>query len=173
MIALPLHRPTPATPTQSRLVSGAIIGSAGAIAFSVAVGSFVVGSTHRYAAATAVEAGELVAAAPSFVVLGLVHLIVAAVLVAGTGRLRDLATTLTSVAAIATASAAVMLLAGFDPSSGPRAGHPTTQGVAVLVLASAAYAVAAVIAAGRIRRRSAMIRGGGFRWPSFPLMRPT
>jgi hypothetical protein len=172
MIALPLRRPTPAAPTPRRLVAGAVIASGGAIAFSVAVGTFVVGSSHR-SAATAVAAAELIAATPSFIALGLAHLVVAAVLVAGTGRLRNVAITLTGVATIATLCAAATRLAGVDSFGGTQAGHPTTQGVGILLLASAAYAVATVAAAGRIRLRSAMIHGGGARWPSFPLMRPT
>lgn len=173
MIALPIRRPTPAAPTPRRLVAGAIVASAGVIAFSVAVGSFVEGSMHRFAAATALEAGALIAATPAYIVIGLLHLLVAAILVAGTGRLRDVATALTGAAAMGMATAAVLLLTGFDPSGGPRTGHPTTQGVAAIVLAAAGYAIAAAAAAGPIRLRWAMIRGGGARWPSFPLLRPT
>ncbi len=43
---------------------------------------------------------------------------------------------------------AAILLTGLDPTGGPHAGHPTTQGVAILLIAAAAYGFAALAAAG-------------------------
>jgi drug/metabolite transporter (DMT)-like permease len=141
------HRPSaPTQPSPRRLLGGALVGGVGAIAFSIAVGSFVVGSTHRLQAATTAEAGSLVAAAPSFIIVGVVHLAIAAAIVRGGRRLRDAATIATVLAAILAIGSAAMLLAGIDPSGGPRAGHPTTQGVAALLLAAVVYAVATVVA---------------------------
>jgi len=112
----------------------------------MAVGSFVVGSTHRLQAATSAEASSLVAAVPSFVVLGFLHLAIAAALVRGGRRLQGAATIATLLAAVAAVGSAAMLLAGIDPSGGPRAGHPTTQGVNGLLIAAVVYAVAALVA---------------------------
>ena len=171
MISLPLRRPTPAPATPGRLVAGAIVASAGVIAFSVAVGSFVVGSGHRLDAATAAQAGALVAGVPLLVLVGLLHLLVATALVIGTGAVRNLATALIGVAAIVAFGRVAVLLTGVDLTDGLRIGPSTTDGVAVLTIAAAAYGTAAVVA-GPIGPWSAMIRAGGFRWPSFPPMRP-
>jgi len=133
----PLHR---------HLVAGGLIGAVAAVSFSVAVGSFVVGSTHRLQPATAAEAGSLVAGVPVFVMAGLAHLALAAALLLGGRRVRMAAVALTAVGAIVAIGSAAMLLTGLDPFGGPRAGHPTTQGVAVLLLAAAAYGIAALLA---------------------------
>ena len=171
MIALPLRRPTPAPSTPGRLVAGAIVASAGVVAFSVAVGSFVVGSGHRPDAATAVDAAALVAAVPSLVLVGLLHLFVATVLVIGTGAVRNLATAVIGLAAIVALGRAAVLLIGVDLTDGLRIRPSTTDGVAVLAIAAAAYGTAAIVS-GPIGSWSAMIRAGGIRWPSFPPMRP-
>jgi hypothetical protein len=139
----------PALPAPRNLVAGALVGAVGAISFSVAVGSFVVGSTHRVEPSSAAEAATLVAGVPAFVIGGLVHVAVAAALVAGGRRLRSAAVALTVVAAIFAIGSVVMLLAGIDPSGGVGAGHPTTDGVAVLLLAAGTYAVAAFLAGPR------------------------
>ncbi len=133
----PLHR---------HLVAGGLIGAVAALLFSVAVGSFVVGSTHRLQPATAAEASSLVAAVPVLVIAGLAHLALAAALLLGGRRVRTTGVALAVVAAIVGVASAAMLLTGFDPFGGPRAGHPTTQGVAVLLLAAAAYGIAALLA---------------------------
>ena len=143
------HNTSPAPPAPRNLVAGALVGAVGAISFSVAVGSFVVGSTHRVEPSAAAEAATLVAAVPTFVLGGLIHLAIAAALVAGGRRLRSAAVALTVVAAIGAIGSAVMLLTGIDPSGGVRAGHPTTDGVAVLLLAAGTYAVAALLAGPR------------------------
>jgi drug/metabolite transporter (DMT)-like permease len=141
------HRSSaPTQPSLRRLLGGALVGGVAAIAFSMAVGSFVVGSTHRLQAATSAEAGSLVAAVPSFVILGVVHLAIAAAIVRGGRRLRGAATIATVLAAILAVGSSAMLKSGIDPSGGPRAGHPTTQGVAALLLAAVVYAVAAGVA---------------------------
>ena len=148
MTALLLDRndTSPALPAPRNLVAGAMVGAISVISFSVAVGSFVVGSTHSVQPSSAAEAASLVAAAPTFVIGGLVHLAVSAALVAGGRRLRSAAVALTVVAAIVAIGSVVVLLAGIDPSGGVRAGHPTTDGVAVLLLAAGTYAVAALLA---------------------------
>jgi hypothetical protein len=136
----------PSTPAPRILIGGALIGALGAMSFSLAIGSFVVGSTHRLQPSSAVEAATLVGATPTFVVAGLLHLAIAAALVAGGRRLRAAAVAAAAIAAIVAIGAAVMLLIGFDPTGGARAGHPTTDGVAVLLIAAAMYAGAALIA---------------------------
>jgi hypothetical protein len=137
----------PATPLPRHLAAGALIGSVGAISFSVAVGSFVVGSTHRLLPATAAEASSLVAGVPIFVVGGFVHLALAAALVIGGRRVRIAATVMAAIGAIIAIGSAAMLLTGIDPFEATRAGHPTTQGVAVPLMAAAAYGFAALLAA--------------------------
>ena len=136
----------PSTPAPRILVGGALIGALGAMSFSLAIGSFVVGSTHRLQPSSAVEAAALVGATPTFVVAGLVHLAIAAALVAGGRRLRTAAVTAAAVAAVVAIGAAISILVGFDPTGGARAGHPRTDGVAVLLLAAGMYAGAAFIA---------------------------
>jgi hypothetical protein len=133
----PLHR---------QLAAGGLIGAVAAASFSLAVGSFVVGSTHRLQPATAAEASSLVAAVPVYIIAGLIHLALAAALLLGGRRIRMAAVALTAVAAIVAIGSAAMLLGGLDPFGGPRAGHPTTQGVPVLLLAAAAYGIAALLA---------------------------
>jgi hypothetical protein len=141
------HRqPVSEAPSPRHLVAAALIGAIGAVSFSVAVGSYVVGSTHRFQPATAAEAGSLVAGVPVFVIGGLLHLVLAAALLVGGRRVRTLAVALSGLAAIVAVASAAMLLTGIDPFAGPRAGHPTTQGVAVLLLATAAYGMAALLA---------------------------
>jgi drug/metabolite transporter (DMT)-like permease len=136
----------PTAPLPRHLVAGGLIGAVAAVSFSVAVGSFVVGSTHRLQPATATVASSLVAAVPLFVIAGLVHLVLAAALLLGGRRVRMPAVALAALAAIVAIGSAAMLLTGLDPFGGPRAGHPTTQGVAVLLLAAAAYGIAALLA---------------------------
>jgi hypothetical protein len=140
------HAAAPATPLPRHLVAGALIGAVGIVAFSVAIGSYVVGSTHRLQPATAAEASALVAGVPAFVIGGFVHLALTAALVLGGHRVRTAAVALAASAAIAALAWAVMLLTGFDPVGGTRAGHPTTHGVAVALFAAAAYGIAAVLA---------------------------
>jgi hypothetical protein len=140
------HDTSSAPPASRNLVAGTLVGAVGVISFSVVVGSFVVGSTHRVQPSSAAEAATLVAAVLTFVVGGLVNLAVAAALVVGGRRLRSAAVALTVLAAIVAIGFAVMLLAGIDPSGGVRAGHRTTDGVAVLLLAARTYAVAGLLA---------------------------
>jgi hypothetical protein len=137
----------PATPLPRHLVAGGLIGAVGIVAFRVAIGSYVVGSTHRLQPATAAEASALVAGVPSFVIGGFVHLALTAALVLGGRRVRTAAVALAALAAIAAVAWAVMLLTGLDPFGGTRAGHPTTHGVAVPLFAAAAYGIAALLAA--------------------------
>jgi hypothetical protein len=147
MTALTGRPPVSTQPAPHHLVAGALVGAAGVIAFSIAVGSYVVGSSHRLAPSTAAEASVLLAGTPLFVIVGFVHLAVAAGLVAGRGIARTLALLATGAAAIVAAARAAMLLSGIDPTGGPNAGHPTTQGVAIWLIAGAAYGVAALVAA--------------------------
>ena len=145
---LPLRpEAAPAAPLPRHLLAGGLIGAVGVVAFSVAIGSYVVGSTHRLQPATAAEASALVAGVPAFVIGGFVHLALTAALVLGSRRVRTAAVALAALAAIAAIGWAVTLLTGFDPFGGPRAGHPTTQGVAVALFAAAAYGIAALLAA--------------------------
>ena len=66
--------------------------------------------------------------------------------VAGRRRLRSAAVAAAAVAAIVALVAATMLLTGFDPTGGTHAGHPTTDGVLVLLLVAGMYAGAALVA---------------------------
>ena len=81
MTALTGRSTTSTQPPAHHLVAGALVGAAGVIAFSIAVGSYVVGSSHRLAPSTAAEASVLLAGTPLFVIVGFVHLAVAAGLV--------------------------------------------------------------------------------------------
>ena len=141
------HQPVFAGPSPRLLVASALIGAVGAVSFSIAVGSYVVGSTHRLQPATAAEASSLVAGVPIFVIGGLLHLVVAAAFLLGGRRIQTVAVAVAALAAIVAVASAAMLLTGIDPFAGARAGHPTTQGVAVLLLATAAYGIAALVAA--------------------------
>ena len=141
-------RPAASTqPPAHRLIAGGLVGAAGITAFSIAVGSYVVGSQHRLAASTAAEASALIAATPLFVIVGFIHLAVAAGIVAGRGVVRTAALLATGAAALVAVTRSAMLLSGIDPTGGPNAGHPTTQGVAIWLIAAAAYGVAALAAA--------------------------
>lgn len=136
----------PSTPAPRILVGRALIGALGAMSFSLAIGSFVVGSTHRLQPSSAAEAAALVGATPIFVVAGLVHLALAAALVAGGRRLRSIAVGAAAIAAIVAIGAAMMRLTGIDPTGGEWVGQPTTDGVAALLLAAGMYAGAALSA---------------------------
>jgi hypothetical protein len=141
-------RPDASTqPPPHRLFAGALVGAAGVIAFSIAVGSYVVGSSHRLAPSTAAEASVLIAGTPLFVIVGFIHLAVAAGLVAGRGIARPTALLATAAAAVVAVTRAAILLGGIDPTGGPNAGHPTTQGVAIWLIAATAYGAAALAAA--------------------------
>ena len=151
MTALSVHPAAPTRLVPRRVVAGAVVASAGVVAFSVAVGSFVVGSSHRFAGSTAAQASALLAETPLFVIAGLVHLAVAIALLAGNRAMRAVALVATVGATIMALAQAAMLLTGIDPTGGPRAGHPTTQGVAILLIAAAAYGFAALAASDAAR----------------------
>src|SRR6187455_3001358 len=87
MTALPIRAPEPTDlirePSYRRLLGAAIVGSLGAIAFSVAVAGNVVGSMPGLPASTADDARALSATVPWVVLVGVVHLVVAAALASG------------------------------------------------------------------------------------------
>ena len=138
-------------PASGRLLAAAIVAAAGMIAFSTAFASWVVGSSHLGPTETANQANALIAGTPLLVAAGIAHLVVATILLNARGAVRTLAVGTTAVAGIAALVRAVILLTGLDPTGGPGAGHPTTQGVVLPLLAAAAYgfAVLAATASGR------------------------
>jgi hypothetical protein len=141
--------PRAATPlVPGRVIAGAIVASAGVIAFSVAVGSFVVGSSHRLSPSTASQALALLADTPLFVGAGLIHLVVALALVAGRGVVQLGARVVTTAAALVAFGEAALIVLGPGPV-GPQVGQPATPGLATLLIAGAAYAVAALAASPR------------------------
>jgi hypothetical protein len=142
----PAHLPASTQPDPHRLVAGVVVGAVGAIVFSIAIGSLVAGSRHGLPITTEAQAHALIAGAPFLALLGFAHLAVAAALALGRGLIRTLALVTTIGALIVALARFAMLLTGFDPTSGPDAGHPTTQGVPVLVMAAVAYAIAAYTA---------------------------
>lgn len=142
-VAVPV---TASQPAAHRLLAGAFVGAVGVGLFSAAIGSLVAGSRLGLPITTEPQAHALIAGAPYLVGAGFVHVALAAALVLGRGLALRVALGATLVAAAAALTRAAMLLTGFDPTGGPTAGQPTTQGVAILVIAAAAYGVAAILA---------------------------
>jgi hypothetical protein len=148
------HVAFPATesqPAAHRLLAGAVVGAVGVVLFSAAIGSLVAGSRLGLPITTEPQAHALIAGAPYLVAAGFVHLVLAAALVLGRGLVRRVAIGGAVLGAAAAATRAAMLLTGFDPTGGPDAGRPTTQGVAILIVVGSAYALAAILASRRDR----------------------
>ena len=118
----------------------------GILVLSIAVGNFVVGSSHALVAAQSTEARHLVAATPVLVVIGLLHLLVGVALTRGRDGLRIVAVLVTGLTSLAAASSAAMFAAGVDPFTWSGAGRPPTTGIGLLVVAAIVYGVAAIAA---------------------------
>jgi hypothetical protein len=149
ILASPVQRPTvasPPSPSLPRLVAGGLVAIIGVVVFSIAIGNFVVGSSHTVVPAQGDVALRYVAATPLLVVIGLLHLVVALALVRGRDALRIVAVLATGTASLVAASSAAMFAAGIDPFSWSGGGQPTTGGIGLLVLAAVLYGTAAVVA---------------------------
>jgi hypothetical protein len=126
-----------------RLVGASIVGGIGMIAFSVAVGSHVAGSTRSLPAATAADAHALLGAVPWIAAIGVVHVAVAIALARGGDVVRLVAVAITGLTAVIVATAAGLTAAGVDPFGWTATGHPAASGVGILAIAAALYATAA------------------------------
>jgi hypothetical protein len=147
-LAAPIaHRPlpVPTTPSVPRLIGGALIAAIGMAILSIAVGGYVVGSTHLHVASQADEAARLVGTTPALVAIGLVHLLAALALARGRDLFRIGAALVSGLMALAAASSTAMLAARVDPIGAGHA-HPSAGILALLVLAALAYGTAAVAA---------------------------
>jgi len=155
VLAAPIaHRPLsiPTTPSVPRLIGGALVAAIGIAILSIAVGGYVVGSTHVHVASQADEAARLVGTTPALVAIGLGHLLAALALARGRDLLRigaalvaGLMALVAGLMALAAASSTAMFAAGVDPFGGGHA-HPSPGATALLVVAALAYGTAAVVA---------------------------
>ena len=148
VLAAPIaHRPLsiPTTPSVPRLIGGALVAAIGIAILSIAVGGYVVGSTHVHVASQADEAARLVGTTPALVAIGLGHLLAALALARGRDLLRIGAALVAGLMALAAASSTAMFAAGVDPFGGGHA-HPSPGALALLVVAALAYGTAAVVA---------------------------
>jgi len=141
--AAPSVRPQPSA---RRLLAGAIIGSLGAITFSVAVGASVASTRTTLPASAAGDARALASWIPAIVAVGVAHLVVAAAMLRGGVAVRVAAAALTGIVAVAAAAGAAMLVAGVDPFGWSAAAHPSRAGIGILGIAATLYGVAALAA---------------------------
>jgi hypothetical protein len=137
------HKPLPSLP---RLIAGGIVATLGILVFSIAIGNFVVGSSHAVVPAQGDVALRFVAATPVLVVIGLLHLVAAIALVRGRDGLRIVAVLATGLTSLATAASAAMIAAGVDPFSWSGAQPPSSGGIGLLIIAALLYGTAAVAA---------------------------
>lgn len=148
-LASPVQRPIvagPASPAVPRLIGAGIVATMGVVVFSIAIGNQVVGSSHVLIPAQAEAARHLVATTPILVGFGLLHIVLAVVLVRGRDLFRLAAVLVTGLISLATASSAAMVAAGVDPLSWSGPATPSTAGLGLLVIAALAYGAAAVSA---------------------------
>jgi hypothetical protein len=134
-------------PSGRRLIGASLIGSLGAIAFSIAVGAAVAASKAGIAPGPAADARTLHSWLPAIVAIGVAHLVVAALLLSGRDLVRIAGVVVSGVVAIAAGAAAAMVAAGIDPFAGSAAGHPSSAGAGILGLAAVLYGAAALAAA--------------------------
>jgi hypothetical protein len=133
-------------PSARRLVAGAIVGSLGAISFSIAVGAYVASTRTSLPATAAGDARVLASWIPAIVAVGIAHFLVAVAMLRGGVVVRVAAAALTGIVAVAAAAAAAMLVAGVDPFGWSAAAHPSRAGIGILVVAATLYGVAALAA---------------------------
>jgi hypothetical protein len=136
---------SPALPSLPRLVAGGIIATIGVLVFSIAIGNYVIGSSHMVVPAQGDVAGRFVAATPILVAIGLLHMVTAFALVNGRDGLRISAVLVTGLTSLAAAASAVMIAAGVDPFSWSGATQPSAGGIGLLVVAALLYGAAAVL----------------------------
>jgi len=136
-----------ASPSLPRLVAAGLVATVGIAILSVAVGGYVVGSSHLHVASQADEARRLVGGTPMLAALGLLHLVGAIALARGGDLLRLGAALASGLMGIGAAASAVMLVAGIDPF-GAAAGvaHASAGSLGLLIVAALAYGAAAVAA---------------------------
>ena len=135
------HKPLPSLP---RLIAGGIVATLGILVFSIAVGNFVVGSSHAVVPAQGDVALRFVSATPVLVVIGLLHLATAIALVRGRDGLRIVAVLATGLTSLAAAASAAMIAAGVDPFSWSGTQPPSSGGIGLLIVAALLYGAAAV-----------------------------
>jgi hypothetical protein len=141
--ATPVARSQPST---RRLIGGAIVGAIGAIVLSIAFGAYVATTRTALPLAAAADARALGAWIPAIVAAGLVHFLVAAAMVRGRDVVRVAAAALTGLVALATGTAAAMIVAGVDPLGRTAVEHPTATGVGILGVTAVLYGLAALAA---------------------------
>jgi hypothetical protein len=137
------HQPLPPLP---RLIAGGIVATLGILVFSIAIGNFVVGSSHAVVPAQGDVALRFVAATPVLVAIGLLHMIAAVAFVRGRDGLRILAVLATGLTSLVAAASAAMIAAGVDPFSWSGAQPPSSGGIGLLIVAALLYGTAAVAA---------------------------
>ena len=137
------HKPLPPLP---RLFAGGIVATLGILVLSIAIGNFVVGSSHTVVPAQGDVALRFVAATPVLVLIGLLHLVAAIALVRGRDGLRIVAVMVTGLMSLAAAASAAMIAAGVDPFSWSGAQPPSSAGIGLLIVAALLYGAAAVTA---------------------------
>jgi hypothetical protein len=152
ILASPVQRPLvadpslPSLPPLQRLLAGGLVATVGIAIFSIAIGNFVVGSSHAVVPAQGDVALRFVAATPLLVGIGLLHLLAAIAFVRGHDVVRIVAVTASGLMSLATAASAAMIAAGVDPFSWSGAERPSTGGIGLLVVAAIIYGAAAIAA---------------------------
>jgi hypothetical protein len=134
----------PHVPALPRLAAAGIVATIGVMVLSIAIGNYVIGSSHAVVPAQGEVALRFVAATPILVAIGLLHMLTALALVHGRDGLRLLAVLVTGLTSLAAASSAAMIAAGVDPFSWSGAAHPSAGGIGLLVIAAVLYGTAAV-----------------------------
>ena len=137
------HKPLPPLP---RLIAGGIVATLGILVFSIAIGNFVVGSSHAVVPAQGDVALRFVAATPVLVAIGLLHMIAAVAFVRGRDGLRIVAVLAAGLTSLAAAASAAMIAAGVDPFSWSGTQPPSSGGIGLLIVAALLYGSAAVAA---------------------------
>jgi hypothetical protein len=147
-LAAPVQRPLLADPSSlpslPRLLAGGLVSTMGIVIFSIAIGNFVIGSSHAVVPAQGDVAVRFVAATPLLVGIGLLHMLAAIALVRGRDGLRIVAVAATGLMSLITAASAAMIAAGVDPFSWSGADRPSTGGIGLLVVAAIVYGAAAI-----------------------------
>ena len=124
------------------------------LVLSIAIGNYVVGSSHAVVPAQGEIALRFVAATPVLVAIGLLHMLTALALVRGRDGLRLLAGPRDGPDLPCRRVDAAMIAAGVDPFSWSGTSHPSAAGIGLLVIAAVLYGTAAVAAAGPRRELS-------------------
>jgi len=117
-LASPVQVPfadSPPAPALPRVLAGGIVATIGIMVFSIAIGNFVVGSSHAVVPAQGDVALRFVAATPILVAIGLLHMVVALALVRGRDGLRLVAVLVSGLTSLAAAASAAMIAAGRRP----------------------------------------------------------